>query len=83
MMPDSPILLKKGAWLALPKIVECLRRHELALEDSYFDMARSAWAPLNSHPEIKKQLLPIPKSMLLGGDAPRKPAIRLPRRATQ
>jgi hypothetical protein len=61
---SRPTLLKKGAWLSLGGLVEALRRHEVSLDDHYYDPSRKAWTPLNSHPRIKKQLLPIPKKLL-------------------
>lgn len=79
----APVLLKKGAWLSLPRIVEGLRRHEIALGDFYFDTARKAWSTLNSHPEIKKHLLPIPKILLRSVPVARATASHGPRRADQ
>jgi hypothetical protein len=41
-----------------------LRRHELSLDDFYHEKKLNRWHQLNSHPLIKKQLLPIPKHLL-------------------
>jgi hypothetical protein len=60
----TPILLKKGSWLPLSQIVEKLRRHELSLDDFYYEKKLNRWHQLNSHPLIKKQFLPIPKHLL-------------------
>lgn len=79
----APVLLQKGAWLTLPRIVEGLRRHEIALGDLYFDTTRKAWLALNSHPEIKKQLLPIPKALLRSVPVARKAASHAKQRMPQ
>jgi hypothetical protein len=83
--PEStgPTLLKKGAWLSLGGLVEGLRRHEIALEDFYYDAARKAWSPLNMHPLIKKQLLPIPKTLLRRVPVAREAASHGPLRVPQ
>jgi len=64
-MPDGvPILLKNGATLPLSAVVEKIRRHELHLDDFYFDDKGKRWIQLNTHPLIKAQLVPIPKKFL-------------------
>ncbi len=64
MQAGPPILLKTGETLSLPVIVEKIRRHEMHLDDFYFDEEGKRWIQLNTHPLIKSQLLPIPKKFL-------------------